>query len=298
MVASTDMLVESVHFDLRLTSWTDLGWKSLAVNLSDLAAMGATPAWAVVSLGLRRATSADDVVAFYQGMADLAGQSACTVAGGDTVSVPRDHVVNVTVWGTIPLPEAETVMRRDAGRPGDQVAVTGTLGGSAAGLFALQHSESATGPLHETLARVHARPQPQITAGLLARQTGVRCAMDVSDGLLADLEKLCLASGAGARVNASRLPVHPAAREAYPDRALAWAAGGGEDYQLLIVAPETVMLAAVTRLAAAGISATVIGNLASAPGELAVGEVLFVDDFGQPVDVVSRGWDHFGPEPE
>ena len=291
LVASADMLVEHVHFDLRLTGWRDLGWKALAVNLSDLAAMGAAPAWALVSIGLRPEIAVDDVLAFYEGMAALAAEAGGAIAGGDTVSVPRDVVIDVSVLGTVPAGEAETLLRRDRGAPGDRLAVTGVLGASAAGLYALQHPGTAPERLVAPLVEAHRRPQPQLRAGQALRAAGVRCAMDVSDGLLADLEKLCIASGTGAVVRAPDLPLHPAARGAFPAHALDWATGGGEDYQLLFAAPAVTMRNALERLARQGIPAREIGQLLP-PGQPA--RLRLVDERGDDVPVALRGWDHFG----
>ena len=132
LVASTDLLVEGIHFDLALTTWPDLGWKALAVKLSDLAAMGATPAWALVSIGFPPQTRVEDVGALYEGLRRLADEVGCAIAGGDTVSVRADGVISVTVLGTLPAGEADAALRRNTGRPGDRLAVTGpTLAGGA-----------------------------------------------------------------------------------------------------------------------------------------------------------------------
>jgi thiamine-monophosphate kinase len=165
--------------------------------------------------------------------------------------------------------------------------VTGCLGASAAGLYALQHPGSASEEVRRALASEHCRPQPQLIAGQILRRAGVRCAMDVSDGLLADLGKLCAASQTGAEVRASALPLHPLAVEAYPERALGWAAGGGEDYQLLFAAAPAVMERALAALDDAGVSATEIGILRATPG------VRLVDAAGCDVLLETRGWDHF-----
>jgi thiamine-monophosphate kinase len=287
LVATTDMLVEGIHFDLALIGWYDLGWKALAVNLSDIAAMGATPTYALVSLALRADAAVRDVEALYEGMRDLAAQSGCVVAGGDTVAARSDQVIGVAVLGGVPYEEGPTLLRRDAGRAGDTLAVTGLLGASAAGLYALQHPSSAPEEVRRVLAEAHCRPQPQLVAGQILRRAGVRCAMDVSDGLLADLGKLCAASRTGAEVRASALPMHPLAVKAYSERALAWAAGGGEDYQLLFAAAPAVMERALAALHDAGVRATAIGALRMTPG------VHLVDDAGSDIVLETRGWDHF-----
>ena len=287
LVATTDLLVEDVHFDLHLTTWHDLGWKALAVNLSDIAAMGAAPTLAFVSIGLRGQATVEDVEALYEGMQRLAVQSGCTVAGGDTVGSPAATVINVTLLGQVPRRERESLLRRDRGRPGDLVAVTGTLGASAAGLYALQHPAAADGAAPRALVEAHLRPTPQLTAGTLLRQSGVRCAMDISDGLLADLAKLCAASGTGAVVRAPALPLSMDAMALYPEQALEWAAGGGEDYQLLFAAPSSVMRPALDAVRAAGVAATEIGSLVDGGG------VHLVDASGADMQVRARGWDHF-----
>ena len=290
LVATTDMLVEGVHFDLTLTGWYDLGWKALAVNLSDVAAMGAVPGYALVSLGLRPEATVRETEALYEGMRALAEQAGCVVAGGDTVAAPQQMVINVAVVGSVPYEERDTLLRRDRGRVGDLVAVTGVLGASAAGLHTLRHPDSAPPASRDELIRAHRRPEPQLAAGRLLRAAGVRCAMDVSDGLMADLEKLCAASGVGARIQARDVPLHLAALEAYPERALDWAASGGEDYQLLFCAPEAVMDRALADVRATGRRVTVIGDLEQRRG------VRLVDASGEDVRLRSGGWDHFRPD--
>jgi thiamine-monophosphate kinase len=292
VVASADALVEGVHFDLALTSWADLGWKSLAVNLSDLAAMGATPQWALVTLGVRPDAPVAGVEDLYRGLAAIGARYGCRVAGGDTVGVRHETLIGVTVLGAVPSGEGGTLLRRDRGRPGDRLAVTGTLGASAAGLHALRHPGDLPVALLAPLAAAHRRPLPQVAAGQALRRAGVRCAMDVSDGLLADAAKLGAASGAGVRLAAGRLPLDPGVRAAFPQRALAWAAAGGEDYQLLFAAPAQTMDGARRALGDAGVSATEVGVLTDRPGT-----VQLLDEDGREVVLGDAGWDHFAPAP-
>lgn len=285
MVATTDMLVEGVHFDLAFTSWHDLGWKALAVNLSDVAAMGAAPLLALVSLGLRQDNAAGDVIAFYDGMRLLASQSGCAIAGGDTVAVGSDIVINVVALGTAGADETETLLRRDLGRPGDLVAVTGALGASAAGLRLLRQgaSNSPTDPL----TTAHLRPVPRLGAGQALRRAGVRCAMDLSDGLLTDLDKLCAASACAAELDAPAVPIHSGALALLPDVALDLALGGGEDYELLCAAPPGVIALAQTLLADLGLPLTVVGRLVPGSG------VRLLDARGRERTAPPPGWDHF-----
>jgi thiamine-monophosphate kinase len=299
LVATTDLLVEGVHFDLGFTSWRDLGWKALAVNLSDLAAMGAEPEWALVSLALRPDLGTAEIEECYAGMQALADAAGCTIAGGDTVSTPDRMAINVVVLGSVPAGQGDTLLRRDRARPGDRVGVTGLLGASAAGLYALRHPERCPAPVREALAGEHRRPQPQLLAGRLLRTAGVRCAMDISDGLLADLGRICAASGVSATLEAARLPIHPAVLETFPDRALAWAAAGGEDYQLVFTAPPAVFEPALAALAEAGVHVTEIGVIDRpevAPGRPGAALVHLIDAGGRPVPLARIGWDHFSAE--
>ncbi len=292
VVASADALVEGIHFDLALTTWEDLGWKALAVNLSDLAAMGAAPAWALVTLGVRPETPLAGVEGLYRGLAAVGRRYGCRVAGGDTVAVRHETLIGVTVLGSVPPDEGASLLRRNGGRPGDRLAVTGVLGAAAAGLHVLRRPEGVPEGLAAALAEAHRRPHPQLEAGRILRLAGVRCAMDVSDGLLADAAKLGAASGAGVRIAAPALPLHPGVRAAFPERALAWGAAGGEDYQLLFAASAETMARARRELAAAGIAAAEIGELTAEPGA-----VRLLDGAGRDVRLAAAGWDHFAPDP-
>jgi thiamine-monophosphate kinase len=208
----------------------------------------------------------------------------------------------------VPAVEAATVLRRDTGHEGDVLAVTGTLGASAGGLRVLQrglmrpahapagadappgatlHSAADLADL-QALVEAHRRPVPQLAAGHAFRRAGVRCAMDVSDGLLADLGKLCDASGCGAEVRVDRLPVPAALSRVFGAEALALAAGGGEDYELLCAAPAETMAAARAALAAIGVPCTEIGRLTEGR------EIRAIDATGRDVHLADAGWDHFG----
>ena len=165
-VATADSLVEGVHFDLATTSWIDLGWKALAENLSDIAAMGCRPRYALIGLGLPAETELDQVEALYAGLRECGAAFGCRVVGGDTARCPQ-VVIHVSVLGesTPAWGDDQPILTRSTARPGDLVAVTGPLGASAAGLRLLQ--EQATIELEdEVLVLSHRRPQPRIDAGL------------------------------------------------------------------------------------------------------------------------------------
>jgi len=295
-VITTDALVEDVHFRLGTTDWYDLGWKSLAVNLSDAAAMGAQPRYAVVSVGLAGDLPLEAVDAFYRGMADLAARHDTLLVGGDTVRAPCLAITVTVVGETRPAApgEAPPLLRRAAGRPGDAVAVTGDLGASAGGLRLLEGARPPGGTAadHAALVAAHRRPSPRVAAAGVLLDAGVRCGMDLSDGLLSDAERLGEASAVGVVLEAARLPLAPALVATYGDAALALALAGGEDYELLCAGPADVLARARAALAArGGPPLTVVGRLV--PLEPDAPRVRVVDAAGAPL-VVEGGWSHFG----
>ncbi|HEY7433951.1 MAG TPA: thiamine-phosphate kinase [Methylomirabilota bacterium] len=294
LLATTDLLIEDVHFRRVSATPADIGWKALAVNLSDIAAMGGIPRWALVALALPADTDVEAVDAFYAGLAEAATPHGVTVVGGDTSASPGGWMVNVTLLGVHP---GEPRLRSHA-RAGDAVAVTGSLGASAAGLHALEigldrarHAGLAAARLGE-ITRAHLRPRARIAEGRwLGQAPGVHAMMDCSDGLVTDLGHICRESGAGARVRLDRVPVAASAREAA--RALGgdareWAVSGGEDYELLLTCDPAAADRLVAGLVeATGTALTVIGRI-----EGAAGEPVFVDADGAPV-AVRGGFEHF-----
>lgn len=237
---TVDTLVEAVHFRKDLTGMNDLGWKSLAVNLSDVAAMGGTPLHAVISLGVPPSMDLADLDAFYQGFSTLAGKHSVALVGGDTVRSPSGFLITVSVIGTT---VGGRFLCRDGAKPGDWIAVTGCPGDSAAGLSLLLDGIGRAGDavVPESLApliRAHNRPIPQVCEGcFLAAQEGVHAAIDLSDGLVQDLWHVCRKSGTGACVEQGRLPLSEGVREladrrgGFPED---WVLFGGEDYHLLV----------------------------------------------------------------
>jgi thiamine-monophosphate kinase len=297
-VMTTDALIEGVHFRLTTTDWYDLGWKSLAVNLSDVAAMGALPRYAVVCLGVPGGVAVSAIDAFARGLADVGARYGTALVGGDTVAAPC-VTISVTVVGeTRPAPPGgePPLLRRDAGRVGDALAVTGALGASAGGLRLLER-EARGEPLAveaasaEALRAAHRRPVPRVAEAGVLLESGVQCAMDLSDGLLGDAERIAEASGVGVVLEAACLPIAPALAAALPADALALALGGGEDYELLCAGPPAVLAAAAAALAArGGPPLTVVGRLVPAPPSGPRVQVL--DAQGAPL-AVHGGYVHF-----
>ena len=288
-LCTTDTVVEGIHFTRDTTPWPDLGWKSLASNISDIAAMGGRPLYALVTLGLPPETEVADIEELYRGMLEIGERYGVAIVGGDMV---RSPVVFITVALTGALlgsmgSSTGAPMLRSTAQPGDRVAVTGWLGSSGGGLKLMLEEVAVSQVAADFLREAHRRPQPAVAEGQLLSQAGVLTAMDVSDGLADDLSKLCLASGVAARVYADRVPVHPRLREAFPDDCLTLALNGGEDYLLLFTAPEPVMDEVMPSLPE---GAAVIGEIA----EGSAGQVTLVAADGKEEAVGRAGWDHFG----
>lgn len=285
-LATTDFLVQDVHFSLEIASWQELGWRALAASLSDIAAMGGLPRYALVSLALPGFTEVDDVAAFYRGMLELAGQFGTVIIGGDMSAAPL-LVISITVLGGTSGP-FDPILTRSAARPGDKIAVTGTLGGAAAGLEMLtkqlKFSEEETTGLREAFTK----PWPRVAEGQALVEQGVKAAIDISDGLLSDLGHICEMSRVSARIETESLPLHPAVTANFGDRGLELALGGGEDYELLFTAPAGVI--AQVR-AAVSCPVTVIGEITAAE----TGEITLLNGRGNLVEPPEKGWEHFSP---
>ncbi len=288
VVVTTDLLLEGVHFRRDWSDAYSIGWKAAAVNLSDLAAMGADPTFTFVSLALPPDETVESVERLYDGLCDCLSRYGAKLAGGDTNRALSGLVLNITQLGTVPSGQA---LKRTGAKAGDVLLVTGTLGDSAAGLSLLeQHGAARAEKLCRSLVQSHRRPQPRVVAGLALREAGlIHCCMDLSDGLAADLPKLCAASGVGALVDVSRLPVSNdlAATAAELDRS-AWelALSGGEDYELLIAVAPADLEAARAAVAATGTTLTPIGEITRTG-------LRFIGPDSADLPTSAGGWDHF-----
>jgi thiamine-monophosphate kinase len=309
-LATTDALVEGVHFDPATTGWRDLGWKALAVNVSDIAAMGGRPRYALVTLGLRRDQPVAELEALYEGMQEHCQAYGLAVVGGDVVSSPTTFM-NVTLFGESPGP----LLRRSAGRSGDVLAVTGWLGSSAGGLRALMdakeragaHLSSAVEPTEASnltraanltgvavriLVEAHLRPSPRVREGQALVSLGVTCGMDLSDGLLGDATHICEESGLGARLYLEALPVHPALQRVFPEACRRMALAGGEDYELLCaVAPDRLQAVQRELEERTGTRLTAVGELE--PWREGRPRVRVLDAAGCEVKPEGWSWEHF-----
>ena len=259
VVITTDSLVEEIHFRLDWTDWESLGHKALAVNVSDLAAMGAAPKVAVVTLGLRGSERIADLVALYSGMGDVARRYGVVIAGGDIVRSPFGLALHITALGEL---QGAKRLARSGARPGDVIGVTGTLGASAAGMQLLANSspprQAATADL---LVQAHLRPEPRVPLGQALREHGASSAMDLSDGLMGDLPKILAASDVSAEIDLGAVPVAAAVRALFPEEWLTLATRGGEDYELLFTVPEDRWDTVHEALTAAGGQVHAVGRI-------------------------------------
>ncbi|MCX5991780.1 MAG: thiamine-phosphate kinase [Chloroflexi bacterium] len=281
VLATTDALVQGVHF-MADSPWWELGWKAVAVNLSDIAAMGGVPRYALVALSLPADTEVDNVVQLYRGMAELANQFNVAIVGGNTTSAPV-VMITMTVIGQA---QSEGMLTRSAAVPGDLIAVTGYLGSSVGGLMMLTHNLRFAPETADFLRKAYLQPQPRVVQGQLLVRQGVRAGMDISDGLIADLGHLCKASRVGAIVRAGQIPIHPTVRAAFPEDSINFALTGGEDYELLFAANKET-IDNVGNSPEADCPVTVIGEIISGSGISLLGKD------GKPSRVDKKGWDHF-----
>ncbi len=279
LAVSSDMLVAGRHFFADVAP-DRLGHKALAVNLSDLAAMGATPRWAVLAFALPEAEPAW-LEGLMAGFFALAGRHGVDLVGGDTTRGPLN--LCVTVLGEVPAGQA---LRRDAARAGDELWVSGTLGGAA---LALRHAlgEVALDPATAARTRLCLElPEPRIALGLALRGLA-HAAIDISDGLAADLGHILTRSGLGATLQWSCLPLEPALHGLDAALALRCGLAGGDDYELCFTAP-AAQRAAITSLGERlGLPLTRIGRIEAKPG------LRLIDAEGRVMSLPARGFDHF-----
>ena len=282
---TTDLLVEGVHFLRETLSGAELGHKALAVNLSDIAAMGGTPTDAYISLALPEDCEAAFLDDFYVGLKRTAAEFAVNILGGDTTRSPGRLIINIALRGIVPENE---LLRRDAARPGDIIFCTGLLGDSRAGLEQLLAGETPD----PVLRAAHIAPRPHVAEGrFLAGCTPCRTAIDISDGLSSDLGHIAEASVLGFRLYADRIPMSDALRAwcaAHGKDPLPLAFHGGEDYVLVGTLPaETADDTAQKFLSTFSRPLYLLGEMTAAP------QREWVAANGHTFPLPAQGWDHF-----
>jgi thiamine-monophosphate kinase len=288
MLVTTDLLLEDVHFERSYTDYYSLGWKSAAVNLSDIAAMGGTPRFCLTALGIPGYVTAEHVLDFYRGFNTLLNNHKTALVGGDTCSSPDGLFVSVTAIGEA---KSSLVVTRKGARPGDSIFVTGSLGDSAAGLEILKkrrgHGAGGKGKNAERLVEKHLRPVPRVAEGRAIALSRCATAMiDISDGLSSDLFHICEQSRVGADIIADRIPLSSMLKNRegkLTKPVLDYALSGGEDYELLFTVPP----ARVKKVRSLDFPVTEIGTIKAGK------RLSLVDSFGKRSPLRKSGHDHF-----
>ncbi|MCU0607458.1 MAG: thiamine-phosphate kinase, partial [Candidatus Edwardsbacteria bacterium] len=286
-LVTTDTLADRTHFDLRYTTYRDLGWKAMAANLSDIAAMGGRPLLAVVALTLTDRQSVRDVDELYRGMRALGQRHGVTIAGGDVV---RGKELSLTI-AVIGECRRGNLGLRSGARPGDAVLVTGTLGASRAGLELLRNAQWKM--KNGKSVRKHLRPEPRVREGLvLAKRFKLHGMIDISDGLAPELHHLAAGSRAGIVIDQGALPVADeavaASRRTGKDPA-DYCLHGGEEYELLFTLPLADAVKARSLLEGSGTRCTIIGQVVRGRGVRTIGRD------GRRRALPAEGYAHFRP---
>lgn len=288
IVLTADAMVDGVHFLSEAMSWHDIGWKCIVSNQSDIAAMGAIPEHAVLTLAIPATTRVGELDEVLSGVIDALDTYGGRLVGGDTVS--SDNIIlSVSMTGRLVNPNH--VLTRDSARPGQLIAVSGPLGGSAGGLKVMNQSSNASESAAQLLD-AHFRPDPRVDLAEALVISGVQCAMDISDGLLLDLERICVASNVNAMIHANKVPIDEWLLTTFPKTARELAMTGGEDYELLYVA-DADQIAQINAAQPGDMPAEygIIGEIMTSNN--GIGEVTVLDEFGNPIEFGAKGWDHF-----
>lgn len=300
LIVTADMLVDGVHFSEQTTAPEDAGWRAAAANLSDLAAMGATPLGLTVCLGLPGSLAVDWVESLYRGLVECLQQYGTVIVGGDVCRSPTATVA-ITAFGEA---DPDCIIRRSTAQPGDAIVVTGPHGLSRAGLELLLHpelGESLTAADRALLIRSHHRPQPRLDVlpflntlrqEQFTAETGILhpvhiAGMDSSDGLADAIVQICRASGVGARVDRSQIPIPAALADlAEPTQLWQWILYGGEDFELVLCCPLPAAAALVRQVE----GATIVGRITAEP------QVWLIDlaqEYPTEPLTLEKGFQHF-----
>jgi len=284
-LATTDSLVQDVHFDLDIIRWEELGWKALAVNLSDIAAMGGIPLYALVNLVSPGQIETEGISRLYGSMASLAAEFGVAIVGGNLATGPS-LVITITLLG---YSKDRALLTRSAATPGEQIAVTGYLGLSAAGREMTKKKLNLSAEASRILRGAHFKPVPRVKEGQVLVEHGVNSAIDISDGLVADLTHVCEASKVSAQIKLEQLPIHTLSKANFPNY-LDLALYGGEDYELLFTASKATIDQVRKTLSC---PITVIGNITK---EDISDRVTLLDSKENPIPYDRSGWEHFRNE--
>jgi thiamine-monophosphate kinase len=293
MLFTTDMLLEDIHFMRDTITSYQLGRKVIAVNLSDIAAMGGRPLVALISLGIPIQTEVEEIQELYRGMRDICTGYGLDIAGGDTVASPDKLVINASVIGEA---RENEVLYRSGARPGDKLFLTGSVGDSSAGLKILQHEIRSPESIGTHFIKALNEPKPLVEIGRFIATSGLATAMiDLSDGLLSDLGHICTESGVGAMISAPTIPLSPELKLLAGGAGfnpLELALSGGEDYQLLFTVPEKKAQGVEKLFKERGISPpSLIGEIVQERG------IRMRKHDGSSEELRPKGFNHFSQSP-
>ncbi|MBY8914221.1 thiamine-phosphate kinase [Bacillus sp. YC2] len=285
-IVCLDTMVEDVHFKLEYSSPGDIGYKALAVNISDIAAMGGIPKFYLVSLAVPACWQAPEVQAMYEGMTELAKLYRMDLIGGDTVSASDKAVITVTVIGEV---EKGLACLRSSARPGDVVFVTGDIGSSAAGLaLLLRETEPSACSERDYFIQKHKRPVPRVQVGRFCSQLQRAALNDISDGLASELNEIAEASSVTIEIEENLLPVHPELRKAH-SKWKEWALFGGEDFELAGTVSQKEWTWLLDRCKASGVPIKQVGTVY----ERKEANVLMKTEDQKRIVLEKKGYNHF-----
>ncbi len=283
LLVTTDLLLEGIHFDLTYTDFYSLGWKSAAVNLSDIAAMGGVPRFCLSALGIPDGISVEQITDFYRGFNALLRVHSASLIGGDTCSSKKGLFISITAIGEAGRSE---ILTRTGAAPGDRIFVTGTLGDSAAGLEILKSGGKRQATSGRRLIQKHLQPVPRVSEGRKLALSGCASAMmDLSDGLSSDLPHICRQSSVGAEIHEERIPLSDDLGRlvrTLTKPVMHYALSGGEDYELLFTVPP----AKSKKIKFMGLNATEIGVITT-------GKTIFLIGSDGKKLFPASGYDHF-----
>ncbi len=287
VLLTTDTMVEGIHFLPNTLSSIDVGYKCVAVSISDIASMGGIPKHVLLSLAIPDTYETEWLLQMYEGVRIACEQFGCDVIGGNVTRTIGPFIVTSTLTGVVPKGQA---ILRSGAKSGDVVFVTGDIGGSAAGLALLQNHPMVPADERGQLLEFHRRPVPQVHAGQILRECGASSCNDISDGLASELNEIASASSVRLRIDEVRLPVAPVTRNLARNLGknpyeFAWY--GGEDYQLVGTAVPRAFAKAIARCESMGLKLTQIGRV-----EFGDGVVVQHEDGAMEL-VLSRGYNHF-----
>jgi thiamine-monophosphate kinase len=294
---TTDSFIEGVHFDLTFTSFQHLGWKAIAANLSDIAAMGGTPRYAVIAISIPDKISLEMIEEFYQGAVAACKKYSCLIVGGDTTASIGNVAISVAMTGEA---DEQKILYRKGAQPGDLICVTGHLGASHAGLKILQREKKrfleSTNPaeFQPNLApfaialEKHLMPKPRFDiSALLTSRVTTHCAIDISDGLASEIHRICTASNTGAKIYEHNLPLDSNTQQVaaeFSDPPTDYALYGGEEYELLFTMTDEEF----KKLESLTTDVTIVGRITQQSEGIEL-----VRENGESEALPPAGWDHF-----